>query len=675
MAKPVGDLQINLTANSSKFDSALTKSKGNVRAFKKETAFAHKEITAFKDGIGKLAVATGVVGGLVVGMNRAAEAADRIGKTAGRVGLTTDQLQELQYAAKLSSVETGTLDMAMQRFGRRLGEANVGMGELLPVLDQYNIATKDSEGNTRSVHDVLLNVADVMQKVRDPQERLRIATKAFDSEGAKLVETLKNGSAGLRNMAKEAHNLGHVVDSESIDSLTRYNDAIARLTGTLEKAGISFAGFIVQSVEKASIAIASQVYGVDAAVEAYDELYPRTADASEKQDELATNATSANTALNKQKPIAKSLAEELNGLAVASGAVAGGQFDVSQAAKDAAAAFKSYEERIDSIVQNAKFAELTPTEQFAELVAAITTTEQEMRDLLPHTDEWKTKAAQVADQYERALGIAQGLGVSTGEFLQLLDDVVADAKETGTALDLVARIMATIAAQSEEFKVNMAEVAESTRLTSFWARQHEMNQPFGDGYQSGLGETATQREGKVSTENPASNADYRSEYERMVANGAPENENTRSRAVANVNARNRRASGGGGGGIGALAGLDTATAERLGNALEFESIINNPGLTAAHRHQLQGQMTAANAELESRIGSMPRAASGIVGFGMPTTANLNMATPGPNVNFSGPGSPTAPAPYPQNEERGFAAMVRLADSVEQIANYTGGRRA
>ncbi len=56
------------------------------------------------------------VGGLAALVNRSISAADAIGKTADKIGVGVEALQELRFAAKASGVEQQTLDMALQRF-------------------------------------------------------------------------------------------------------------------------------------------------------------------------------------------------------------------------------------------------------------------------------------------------------------------------------------------------------------------------------------------------------------------------------------------------------------------------------------------------------------------------------------------------------------------------------
>lgn len=168
-------------------------------------------------------------------LDKQAEAMDRIGKTADKVGLTTDELQEMRFAGEQTGVSVNNLDLSMQRFSRRLGEAAKGKGELVGTLDDYNISAVDAEGNTRRNVDVLGDLADAIKNANSDQERLRIAFKAFDSEGAALVNTLKNGKEGLDAGREAAHRYNQVVSSDSIRSAERYNDAMGKLTGSFTK--------------------------------------------------------------------------------------------------------------------------------------------------------------------------------------------------------------------------------------------------------------------------------------------------------------------------------------------------------------------------------------------------------------------------------------------------------
>jgi hypothetical protein len=141
---------------------------------------------------------------------------DNIGKTADRLGLTTDALQELRAAAESAGVSTNTFDMAIQRFGRRIAEARQGTGEAKGVIEEMGIALVAADGTARSIEAVLGDVADNMAGMAEQTDRNRIAMKLFDSEGVALVNLLREGSAGMAQMRADARELGIVLDEELI---------------------------------------------------------------------------------------------------------------------------------------------------------------------------------------------------------------------------------------------------------------------------------------------------------------------------------------------------------------------------------------------------------------------------------------------------------------------------
>jgi len=141
---------------------------------------------------------------------------DNIGKTADRLGLTTDALQELRAAAESAGVSQNTLDMAMQRFGRRVAEARQGTGEARGVLAELGIELTDAAGNARDIEDVLADVADEMSVMADQTDRNRVAMKLFDSEGVAMVNLLREGADSMARMREEARQMGVVIDEDLI---------------------------------------------------------------------------------------------------------------------------------------------------------------------------------------------------------------------------------------------------------------------------------------------------------------------------------------------------------------------------------------------------------------------------------------------------------------------------
>ena len=200
-----------LGLNSTKFERGVTKARGIVNKLGK--------------GLLALGGLGGTAGLLKVGTDALRMASD-LENASAKLGLTTDLLQELGFAGEQFGVRQDTTNMALQRFTRRVGEAQQGTGELLPVLEKYNIALRNSNGTASSAEEILRDYADTVRRAESDQERLRLAFKAFDSEGAALVPVLADGAAGLDAFAEQARAAGAVMSEETIAGLGRAEQAI-----------------------------------------------------------------------------------------------------------------------------------------------------------------------------------------------------------------------------------------------------------------------------------------------------------------------------------------------------------------------------------------------------------------------------------------------------------------
>lgn len=211
----VEDLRRGLRSAQQNTNQAFNRMERDYRSFQGRFAGITKSLRGGLAGIG---VGLGV-GVLVSGFNEAAQAADDLRNTAVRLGATIEGVQEFRFLGEEFGIEANAADTALQRFTRRLGEAAQGTGELKGVLEQYNIAVRDSNGNTRNTEDVLYDLADAARQAESAQEQLRIATKAFDTEGAGFAGALAQGSDGLERSANRAQRLGLILRGEVVDDL------------------------------------------------------------------------------------------------------------------------------------------------------------------------------------------------------------------------------------------------------------------------------------------------------------------------------------------------------------------------------------------------------------------------------------------------------------------------
>lgn len=170
----------------------------------------------------------GLAAGLALVTRNQIAFVDRLGKISDTVGLTTDLIQKFGFAAEIAGVSFDQSSVALRRFSRRLGEAKKGAGELRPALREIGLS--DAEIRAMSAEEALMALADGIAETEDESKRLAIAFKAFDSEGAELVNALRNGSEGLREMFREMEDLGILLSRDSIKKVEDLQDSLTTLS-------------------------------------------------------------------------------------------------------------------------------------------------------------------------------------------------------------------------------------------------------------------------------------------------------------------------------------------------------------------------------------------------------------------------------------------------------------
>jgi TP901 family phage tail tape measure protein len=164
---------------------------------------------------------------------RQAAVIDRLGKVSKVTGVAADTLQKFQFAAELAGVSSDQAAVALRRFSRRLGEAQKNTGELAPTLRRLGIDLKDSNGQFKTAEQVLFELSDGIKATEGESAKLAIAFKAFDSEGAELVNTLSEGGDALQDVFNRADALGFVLSTSAIQGVEDFNDSFKELTTLL----------------------------------------------------------------------------------------------------------------------------------------------------------------------------------------------------------------------------------------------------------------------------------------------------------------------------------------------------------------------------------------------------------------------------------------------------------
>ena len=169
-------------------------------------------------------------GGIALLINRSIAAADSIGKLSGAIGVGTDTLQELRYAAGLAGVSTGQLDGAMVAFSKRVGEARSGTGTLITLLQKMDPALLANVQAARTVDeafDIVIRRASVLGNTLD---RNALLAAAFGrTVGPLMANLIRDGVESLDRLRQRAHDLGIVLDEALIRNAERAKDEMDTL--------------------------------------------------------------------------------------------------------------------------------------------------------------------------------------------------------------------------------------------------------------------------------------------------------------------------------------------------------------------------------------------------------------------------------------------------------------
>jgi hypothetical protein len=171
--------------------------------------------------------------------------AGNLGEMATQAGVTTTELQKMEFAALQVGVSQSELVNLLSQFGRRVGEADAKANDFRKTLDRYNISIRDGQNNIRSSVDILGDLAEAVQNAGSAQEQLAIVSAAFGSRlGRQLLPLLVEGREGFLKLGDAAVQAGLVLGADFIDQADRASDSLESLQYALSK------GFQIGIVEE-----------------------------------------------------------------------------------------------------------------------------------------------------------------------------------------------------------------------------------------------------------------------------------------------------------------------------------------------------------------------------------------------------------------------------------------
>lgn len=177
-------------------------------------------------GISGAAAAVG--GGLLKLGYDAVTSADELSTLSKQTGISTDDLQKMQYASDLVDVSLEDITGALRKMKSKIDPANKTFQEL-------GVSVTNADGSLRDATDIFYDSLTALSKIENETERDKVAMELFGKGADSLAGIIDDGGAALKAFGEEAENMGLILDEDTISALNDTNDELDKTKANIQK--------------------------------------------------------------------------------------------------------------------------------------------------------------------------------------------------------------------------------------------------------------------------------------------------------------------------------------------------------------------------------------------------------------------------------------------------------
>ncbi len=159
----------------------------------------------------------------------AAHYSDELMTMSKTTGISTETLQELNYAAELMDVDVNTITGSMVKLEKSMDSARSGTGAAAESYAALGISVTNADGTLRDSEQVFWEVVDALGNMEEGAERNMLAQDLLGKSARELNPLLEIGSEGFNELAEEAKETGFVMSDEMVEKFGEFDDQLVRL--------------------------------------------------------------------------------------------------------------------------------------------------------------------------------------------------------------------------------------------------------------------------------------------------------------------------------------------------------------------------------------------------------------------------------------------------------------
>lgn len=196
------------------------------------------------------AAGAGVAG--IVGLGvKAAQSADELNTLSKQSGITTEELQKMQYAADLVDVDADTIIGGLRKLKKNMVSTSK---DTVAAWERIGVTVTDTNGDLRDSNEVFYEVLQGLSQISNETERDTVAMTLFGKSADDLAGIIDDGGEALKLYGQQAKDLGYILDQDTLDSMNEVNDTLDQLKmkaqGTLATTGAKALEALTPVIEK-----------------------------------------------------------------------------------------------------------------------------------------------------------------------------------------------------------------------------------------------------------------------------------------------------------------------------------------------------------------------------------------------------------------------------------------
>lgn len=163
------------------------------------------------------------------------ETADELKTLSSQTGLTTTEIQRLQYAANFVDVEFSTMSSSITKLEQNMSKARNGSKDLTEAFRKLHVRTTDNTGKFRDANEVFYEVIDALGKVKNETEMDTLAMELFGKSAKELKPLIESGSNALKEYGDEAERHALIMSEDEVNAAANFNDSMQRLNASIDR--------------------------------------------------------------------------------------------------------------------------------------------------------------------------------------------------------------------------------------------------------------------------------------------------------------------------------------------------------------------------------------------------------------------------------------------------------